>query len=160
MKQQQQTATHFAYLNSELRDDNGNRFAQIVIRKASEYIVDSVGFEIVHDDATKMTFEARVTWQTAGEFKRKHHARAVKVYSAKGRTEPTPHFVTQRWSHAKTPSENTRYHTMGSELAYVQIENAEIDELWNRLNAAPCYDERGPIMLAYASELTNRQSWI
>ena len=141
-------AIKHVYLNAELPSD-GNRFAQIVICDAD---IEAVGFEVIHDKDLGMTYEARVTYQKAGEFKRKTTNHAKHVYVKGDRLH-----VTQQWSRMKTASGAARFHLMGDKLTCVQLEGDEVQEMHDRINACACYDDRKPAMLAYARELTNGQ---
>jgi hypothetical protein len=152
--ERKQMSKQFAYFHWELPNrETGERFAQIVVMRNSR--VEKVGFEVVYDDATHLKFEVLVAWQLAGEYKRKtHHLPQTVHLSQPGTHALFPGWITPRWSRLKTPSGNTRYHLMGDDLAYVQLEGDEVQEMWDRLNAAPNYDSRVPIMLDYAYEMS------
>tara|TARA_R110002167_G_scaffold271654_1_gene478200 strand:+ start:524 stop:979 length:456 start_codon:yes stop_codon:yes gene_type:complete len=137
----------YGYLHSEL-DSNDERRAQIVVR--SQGPIDSVGFQVIHDGDTGMKFEVRVAWQSAGEFRRKTIHQAKSVYTDKVNCQ----HVTMRTTQMLTASGQPRFSRMGEGLAYVQLENEEVQEMWDRLNAAPNHDARNGIMVGYARELT------
>lgn len=141
----------YAYLNTESRANNdGKQFAQIVIRTGP---VQDVAFDVIHDRNLNMGYEAKISWQRAGEYKRKTCFSPFKVYT---QTKGDFIRVTHRISTAATASGGYRYHLVGP-LQYVMLEGTEVQEMLDRINACEKYNDRNPTMLAYARELTSGQ---
>lgn len=88
---------------AHLHMETGAPFAQIVLQPLGRDHVDRVEFDVIHDDRTKMRYNAVLPYQTAGEFKRKTHHLITALYT--GRHGDFRAYAVSLWSRALTPSD-------------------------------------------------------